>query len=185
MGVSFTTTPNYSLFTDVPRWDDLHAMKRIALVQQEFQSEGLPAGLHVNGRTDTDFRRWTEYLVAHPEISHLAYELTTGTGWTGRQELHARWLCDLAAGVGRPLNLVLRGGIEVAGRLARSFAQVTVLDTTSFFKTMMRQRALLNGHLDWLPAPTDAGAPVDELLAENLSVIQSWIGKALDSVGNR
>lgn len=183
LGVTFTTTPNYSLFIDVPRWDDLHSMKRIALVQQEFQSEGLPAALHVNGRTDTDFRRWTEYLVAHPEITHLAYEFTTGTGWAGRQELHATWLCELAANVGRPLNLVLRGGIEVAGKLARSFAHITVLDTTSFFKTMMRKRASLNGRLDWHPAPTDAGAPVDNLLAENLSVVQSWIGKALDASG--
>ena len=183
IGVRFTTAPNYSLFIDAPRWDDLHAMKRIALVQQEFQSEGLPAALHVNGRTNTDFRRWTEYLVARPEITHLAYEFTTGTGWAGRQELHAEWLCDLAVGVGRPLTLVLRGGIEVVSRLASSFAQVTVLDTTSFFKTMMRKRASLNGRLDWLPAPTDAGAPVDDLLAENLLAVQNWIGKALDSAG--
>jgi hypothetical protein len=183
IGVRFITSPNYSLFIDVPRWDDMHAMKRIALVQQEFQSEGLLAALHVNGRTDTDFRRWTEYLLARAEITHLAYEFTTGTGWAGRQELHATWLCELAAGVGRPLSLVLRGGIEVAGKLAGSFAHVTVLDTTSFFKTMMRKRASLNGRLDWLPAPTAAGAPVDKLLAENLLAVQGWIGKALDSTG--
>jgi hypothetical protein len=89
----------------------------------------------------------------------------------------------LAAGVGRPLSLVLRGGIEMAGKLAGSFAHVTVLDTTSFFKTMMRKRASLNGRLDWLPAPTAAGAPLDKLLAENLLAVQGWIGRALDSTG--
>jgi hypothetical protein len=183
IGVSFTTTPNYSLFIDVPRWDDLHAMKRIALVHEEFQSEGLPAALHVNGRTDTDFRRWTEYLVARPEITHLAYEFTTGTGWAGRQELHATWLGNLAEGVGRPLTLVLRGGIEVLGRLASSFAHVAVIDTTSFFKTMMRKRASLNGRLDWIPAPTNVGAPVDDLLEENLVAVQNWIGKAMNPNG--
>jgi hypothetical protein len=185
VGVIFTTTPNYSLFIDVPRWDDLHAMKRIALVHHEFQSEGLPAALHVNGRTDTDFRRWTDFIAARPEITHLAYEFTTGTGWAGRQELHASWLCDLAAGVGRPLTLVLRGGIDVAATLARSFAHVTMIDTSSFIKTMMRKRASLNGRMNWLPAPTDAGVPVDDLFAENLRVVQQWIGEIFDSQGHR
>jgi hypothetical protein len=124
LGIVLTTTPNYSLFIDVPRWDDLHAMKRIALVHHEFLSEGLQAGLHVNGRTETDFRRWTEYVAARPEISHLAYEFTTGTAWAGRQQQHAAWLCELATIVGRPLTLVLRGGTEVLPTLTRAFARV-------------------------------------------------------------
>jgi hypothetical protein len=85
--------------------------------------------------------------------------------------------------VNRPLTLVLRGGIEVASVLANSFDHVTVLDTTSFFKTMMRKRAHLNGRLAWSPSPTAAGDPVDALLAENLKAVESWIGKALDSTG--
>lgn len=176
IGVAFTTTPNYSLFIDSPRWDDLHAMKRIALVHQEFLSEGLPAALHVNGRTETDFKRWTEYVSTRPEVTHLAYEFTTGTGWAGRQEQHAAWLCELARATSRPLTLVLRGGIEVLPILAASFAQVTVLDTSSFMKAMMRQLATVNGHLGWSSAPTVTGAPVDDLLAHNVSAIQSWIG---------
>lgn len=185
IGVALTTTPNYSLFIDVPRWDDLHAMKRIALAHHEFLSEGLPAALHVNGRTDTDFRRWTEYIALRPEVTHLAYEFTTGTAWAGRQQQHASWLCELAAVVGRPLTLVLRGGIEVLPDLARAFAYVTVVDTSSFMKTMMRQRASLNGHVDWLPAPTDEGAPVDELFAHNVNAVQAWIGKVATSQTQR
>ncbi len=183
LGVQLTTSPNYSLFIDVPRWDDMHAMKRIALVHCEFQSEGLPAALHVNGRTDADFQRWTDFVGARPEITHLAYEFTTGTGWADRQEQHAAWLCGLATAVKRPLKLVLRGGIEVANTLANSFDQVTVLDTTSFFKTMMRKRAHLNGRLAWVQAPTAVGAPVDALFAENLKAVESWIEKALDTNG--
>ena len=76
-GVGLVTTPNYSLFLDRPRWDDLHAMMRIAIVHEEFLREGMPAALHVNGRTETDFRRWTAYVAARPEITHLAYEFTT------------------------------------------------------------------------------------------------------------
>jgi hypothetical protein len=35
--------------------DDLHSIKRIALVHSEFLDEGLPAALHVNGRSEADF----------------------------------------------------------------------------------------------------------------------------------
>ena len=177
IGVAFTTTPNYSLFIDTPRWDDMHAMKRIALVHQEFLSEGLPAALHVNGRTETDFRRWTDYVASRPEVTHLAYEFTTGTGWAGRQEQHAAWLCDLAQSVARPLTLVLRGGMEVLPTLTAAFAKVTLLDTSSFMKAMMRKRAVLNGNLRWCSAPTSSGAPVDDLLAHNVNAVQTWIGQ--------
>jgi hypothetical protein len=66
--VSLVTAPNFSLFTDAPRCTDLHSIKRIALVHNEIMSEGLPAALHVNGRTETDFRRWADFLVKH-EVS--------------------------------------------------------------------------------------------------------------------
>ena len=65
--------------------------------------------------------------------------------------------------------------------LAHAFAHVTVLDTSSFMKTMMRKRAALNGHLDWLPAPTDEGAPVDGLFAHNVNAVQTWIGNVITS----
>lgn len=113
--VAPATTPNYSLFTDAPRWDDLHAIKRIALVHAEFLAEGLPAALHVNGRTDTDFRRWGDYIAARPEVTYLAYEFSTGTGWAGRMEKHAAWLAGLAKAAGRPLALVVRWGRGPAG----------------------------------------------------------------------
>jgi hypothetical protein len=185
IGIAFTTTPNYSLFIDTPRWDDLHAMKRIALVHQEFLSEGLAAAIHVNGRTETDFKRWTDYVTCRPEVTHLAYEFTTGTGWAGRQEQHAAWLCELARVTSRPLTLVMRGGMDVLPMLAAAFAQVTVLETSSFMKAMMRKRAIVNGQLGWTSAPTVSGAPVDDLLAHNVSAIQSWTGQLVTACQSR
>ena len=102
-GVVLATTPNHSLFTDVPRWDDMNSMMRIALVHSEFLNEGRPAALHVNSWTEHDFGRWTEYAAARPEVTHLADQFTTGTGWAGRQEQHAEWLVGLARAVPRPL----------------------------------------------------------------------------------
>lgn len=176
-GIALVTTPNYSLFIDRPRWDDLHAMKRIAIVHEEFLREGLPAALHVNGRTEDDFRRWTAYVQERPEITHIAYEFTTGTGWAGRQELHAAWLADLAVNIGRPLYLVMRGGVEIVPILANAFAGITVLDTSIFMKTMMRQKAFpkSNSALGWVGSPTERGAPVDELFAENCRTVEVWL----------
>ena len=182
-GIVLVTTPNYSLFIDRPRWDDLHAMKRIANVHEEFLREGLPAALHVNGRTEDDFRRWTTYVAARREISHIAYEFATGTGRAGRRELHANWLAELAASVDRPLHLVMRGGTEVVSVLAQAFAGITLLDTSIFMKTMMRQRAYPKNNftLAWAGYPTKRGAPLDSLFEANCQIVEAWLGDLISS----
>ncbi len=178
-GVSLVTTPNYSLFVDRPRWDDMHAMKRIAIVHSEFLSEGLPAALHVNGRTDQDFHRWAEYVEARPEITHLAYEFSTGTGRPVRRKQHAAWLSELARSVNRPLHLITRGGCEVLPLLGSSFSGVTLFDTTIFMKTMMRQRAYVSakGTLTWTRSPTSTREPLDDLFADNQATVEAWLGE--------
>lgn len=182
-GIALVTTPNYSLFIDRPRWDDLHAMKRIAIVHEEFLRVGLPAALHINGRTEVDFRRWTEHVRARPEITHLAYEFTTGTRRAGRLKLHAAWLGELAASVGRPLHLVVRGGAEVIPNLLKAFSGVTLLDASIFMKTMMRQRACLKHEteLGWEGIRTRRGAPVDELFTMNCQVVEAWLNNLIAS----
>lgn len=177
LGIGLATTPNYSLFIDQPRWDDLHAMKRIGLVHEEFQSEGLPTALHVNARTELDVQRWTEYLGNRPEITQIAYEFATGTGWAGRQEVHAQWLAGMARAVGRPLHLIVRGGIDVLPVLADAFTRVSVVETSIFMKTMKRRRAVVDnrGALKWEPALTPAGALLDALLEENYATVERWL----------
>jgi hypothetical protein len=173
LGVALVTTPNYSLFIDQPRWDDLHSMKRIAIVHEEFLSEGLPAALHLNARTERDWERWGLYIAARPEITHVAFEFATGAGWSGRIAWHLEQLEQLAAAVERPLHLVVRGGAKMLPALTRVFSRVTFLDTTVFMKTQSRQRALLSaeGSLNWLPSPTAVTEPVDALLTENWQVV--------------
>jgi hypothetical protein len=153
-------------------------MKRIALVHEEFLAEGLPAALHVNGRTDTDFRRWGAYVAGRPEVTHLAYEFTTGTGWAGRREQHAAWLASVGSAAGRPLHLVVRGGAELLPLLASAFERITVLDTSIFMKTMMRRRAVANNNsrLTWRRTRTAVGAPLDDLFAANLETVDGWVG---------
>ena len=182
-GVKFVTTPNFSLFTDLPRWNDMHSIKRIAITHEEFLREGMPAALHVNARTERDWERWTEYILRRSEITHVAFEFATGAGWAGRIEWHADQLARLAEGVGRPLHLVVRAANRnVLPALISAFAHTTVLDTTSFIKAVHRQRAVETapGKIDWETSPTAPNTPVDDLLEHNWSLVRRGYDTVFD-----
>jgi len=174
-GVKLVTTPNFSLFTDQPRWDDLHSMKRIAITHEEFLRAGMPAALHVNARTERDWERWTEYIRLRSEVTHVAFEFKTGAGWAGRIDWQATQLLHLAKGAGRPLHLVVRAaGSDILPRFVTAFGETTVLDTMSFMKAVYRQRGIetANGKIDWETSMMATNAPVDELLMHNWSLIK-------------
>ena len=177
LGVVMSTTPNFSLILNGPRHIDFHAMKRIALCHAEFLDAGIPTALHVNGRSDIDFRRWGAFVCERPEVTCLAYEFTTGTGRAGRREHHVAWLASVAADAGRPLDLIVRGGIDLLPQLTPVFRKVTVLETVSFMKTVKRQQAIRRPGRSpgWRSAPTTVGAPLDALFAHNRAAVRQWI----------
>jgi hypothetical protein len=183
--IALVTTPNFSLFIDQPRWDDLHSMKRIALVHEEFLSEGLPAALHVNARTERDWDRWGDYVRRRPEVTHIAFEFATGAGWAGRVKWHADRLVKLAAVAGRPLHLVVRGGGRVLPGLMTAFSRVTLLETSAFLKTVKRQRGKLTstGSVSWYPSPTKKAEVLDRLLTENWEVVAASYSGLFDHSG--
>jgi hypothetical protein len=178
LGIEMVTTPNFSVMVDRPRWDDLHSMKRIAEVYHELVSEGQATALHVNGRTRHDFTRWAEYVAAHPEVTHLAYEFTTGAKSPERMLQHAEWLTELAKASDRRLGLILRGGILVTAQLSAHF-DVTFIDSSPFEKAIHRLIASLdaNGQRNWLKRPTSTGEPIDALFAENVRISESWFAR--------
>jgi hypothetical protein len=94
------------LFVDVPRHVDLQAIKRIGLVHWEFLVEGLSCALHVNGRSETDFRRWGAYVRARSEPAERS-----------AASFIFDWLVNVAVGAGRPLELIVRGAIDALPRL--------------------------------------------------------------------
>jgi hypothetical protein len=133
-------------------------------------------------RSDRASRRWTDYIVARPEVSILAYEFTTGTGWRGRQERHATWLAELARNVGRPMHLVVRGGIDVLPTLIGAFARINIIDTSSFVKAVKRRRVFVKeGRLSDSLSPTAIGQPVDTLFRENVETIGTWLQHTIKS----
>ncbi|MBO6566368.1 MAG: DUF4417 domain-containing protein [Pseudomonadales bacterium] len=173
MGVEMVTTPNYSLFIDRPRWDDLHSIKRIATTFEEFQEAQLPAALHVNGRTERDFERWGDFIKKHDEVAWISYEFGTGTGWAGRLDLHVSWLSALADSVGRPLSIVLRGGLSRLSELRNHYQAVTYLDTNVFMKTVKRQQARIeDGKLVWRHSSTPNGEALSRLARSNFEVVE-------------
>lgn len=169
--IALVTVPNFSLFLNVPRPDNLHSMKRIALGWAELTGAGIPAALHLNARTDRDYARWMRFLRERPEVEIVAFEFGTGAGAPHRIDWHVDRLCRLADASGRSLTLVVRGGAQVLQRLKRHFAKVILIETDAFARTLKRRCAELTeaGGLRWPRISTPKGAPIDHLLAHNIA----------------
>ncbi len=168
--IALVTAPNFSLFLNVPRPDNLHSMKRIALGWAELMAAGVPAALHLNARTDQDYARWMRFVRERPEVEIVAFEFGTGAGAPNRIDWHVDRLCRIADAAGRPLRLVVRGGSQVLPRLRRHFPQVILVETDAFARTLKRRRAEFTeaGRLRWPRISTPEGAPIDDLLAHNI-----------------
>ena len=170
LGVDIITTPNFSVFSDLPRWDNLYNMKRIAICWYEFAAEGLATALHVNGRTERDWERWGSFLVRHDEILMLAFEFRTGARYRDRGRRYAARLCDLAEKADRRLILFARGAKEYEVMLRDAFGQVITLSSDPFMKTVFRRKNIphsLRGQA-WQPTLTFLDQPLDELLQQNV-----------------
>lgn len=173
--IGLVTTPNFSLFTNVPRPDNLHAMKRIALCWAELTAAGIPTALHLNARTDFDFLRWTRFVAARPEIAVVAFEFGTGAGYPDRIDWHVDHLCALARAANCPLTLVLRGGTQALAELRAAFDHVVLVETQAFSRAIKRRRATISesGRLRWQKAPTPKGHPIDDLLVHNIATVRA------------
>ncbi len=169
IGVALVTAPNFSVFLDHPGTDDLHAMKRIALVFAEFQLSGIACALHAHGRTERDFSRWAYFIRERPEIQILSYEFITGSATKARREFHLEQLAMIAKMAGRDLDIIIRGKPDVIPFLRHHFRRVIYIESGTFVKTINRQRAERIGNRDlaWATMPTDPGAPVDALFQHN------------------
>ena len=126
LGIALVSVPNFSLILNVPRPDNLHSMKRIALGWVELMAAGLPAALHLNARTDQDYARWMRFVRERPEVEIVAFEFRTGAGVPSRIDWHVDRLCRIADAAGRPLTLVVRGGAQVLHRSSATSARLSL-----------------------------------------------------------
>ncbi|MEH7839767.1 DUF4417 domain-containing protein [Rhizobium laguerreae] len=169
--IQLVTSPNFSLVLDKPRTDDLHAMKRIAILWSEFEENRIACALHVNSRTYRDFERWAAFVSERPEIQVISYEFITGSGRKDRREFHIQGLCAIAQVADRPIDIVVRGDPDVVAQLRPHFRSVIYIDTTAYIKTIKRQRAVRanNNSLDWVSTTTTHPSQVDNMLEHNIS----------------
>ncbi len=171
-GYELVTGPNYSLFTNQIRWDDMHSLKRIAITQQEFAAAGVPCALHLNARTPRDYERLVEYLKERGEITHVVFEFGTVWRWPLRRTFHLQHLAHVANAVGRPLHITMIGGMDAVPALAQAYAKITVVDAVPFLKAVKRQQLTENNNLKLRsdPRPTAQDEPISALLSHNIGV---------------
>lgn len=181
LGVALITGPNYSMFTDEVRYNDMHAMKRIGKAWQEIVATGVPGAYHLNARTPKDYARLTAFIAERPEVTDVAFEFKTGASWRRRLPFHVEELTQLAARAGRPLSLTMIGGITVLPELAAAFERVIYIDTSAFMNSVYRQRLYLgnDGKMKKYPELTLVGQPIDGLLVENLAAMKARIESLL------
>lgn len=164
------TVPNFSLFLQAPRWDNLHNMKRIAICWSELVSRGLQTSLHLNARTDRDWERWIDFISERDEVKSVSIEFGTGLARKDRGKWHIEKALTLAARVNRPLNLVLRGGIKYLRQLSSGFSSITLIDSSAFSKTRSRRRLewQLGQREKWGAIKMEETETLDELLQFNV-----------------
>jgi len=177
LGIAMVTSPNYSVFTDEPRYSDLYNIKRIGLTWQEILSGGIPTALHINARTQRDYERLGDFIAQRPEVGEIAFEFGTGANWPLRRAFHVQQLVQLAKNVERPLRLIMIGGFASLATLAKAYDAVTYVDTKPFMKALHRQRLYTSneGVIKGKTELTEAGVPVDALLSDNIGFMRSKI----------
>ena len=121
-----------------------------------------------------------KFLAARTEFTHIAFEFGTGAGWKGRIDWYAEQLTRLRAAVARPIQLIVRGGIAILPRLASTFDGVTLLETSTFVKTVRRKAAFLDrsSRLRWRHAPTQPNEMLDTLFEHNWTVVSEGLTKS-------
>ena len=175
LGFDVITTPNFSLFPDVSRWDNLHNMKRIAICWQELAATGKQTALHVNARTPRDYERWREFIVGHDEISTIATEFQTGAASPVRGRWHAGQLLNLSARVNRPLDLIIFGGRLHLKELTASFRRVTHVSSTPYLRSVKQWKLRLDQprRESWIRIKGKCNR--EELFTKNLAAYSSLI----------
>lgn len=182
-GIDLVTSPNYSLFTDEVRYNDMYNMKRIGLAWQDFVGQSLPSAYHLNARTPHDYLRLAEFIDGREEITDVSFEFKTGAAWPQRRGFHLDQLARLGGSVSHPLRLFMVGGVTAIPALAPAFAHLTYIDTTAFMNALHRQRLYLgnDGLVKKQPELTGAGLPVDLLLSSNVEIMRRRIEAVINA----
>ena len=183
LGIEAITAPNYSLFTDVPRHDNLYNLKRIGITWYESVDCGLSCALHLNARTQQDYSQLADFVRGRAEAMDVVFEFKTGGAWRKRRDFHHRQLAEISRRAGKPIRMFMIGGIPAISKLAPAYNILTFIDTSPFMKALHRQRLASNerGAVIGELHPTERCAPVDNLLANNIAVMRDHVDRLISA----
>lgn len=171
LGVIGVTIPNFSFFTCVPRFQVMRNLKRLLLSAERLSTAGVAVAIHVNANTSADWAFWAQFLREHPECSIITLEFQTGSRLDAKfGEECFNQLVALQQAVGRPLHPILVGAARYYRAAAENFASFTVIDSQPFMQALNRQTLVQDaaGRWQWVASPTPKGAPIDDLIENNI-----------------
>ena len=177
IGVSAFTSPNFSVYNNVPRPENLYNIKRIALFSHEFLSAGVPTALHINACTDADYAGYTEFLATHTEFEAVSFDFITGPGYPSRMWWHVRKLIELRNQVRRQIQLILRGGAHALHGLSAAYSDIVVIDSKPLQTALRRHRMVFgnDGSMKVVENYLPKGDAVDDLLSQNVAAAKARV----------
>lgn len=140
LGVTCVIPPNFSLALDEPRPTHLHSKRRSLLCASAFAAAGLTAVPVVQTLTPHDWRIFEAFLRERPDVRYVAAEFQTGLVAKDRARAMLKAFGVLQANLGRRLHMIAIGGGHHRELLREHVGAVTVIDSTPWFKSMMRRR---------------------------------------------
>lgn len=160
------TIPNFSVVQDVPRHDNLHALRRIQRFGAQVAELDIEPVFHVHGRTKHDYEAWASFYNANGCRSLCVEFRTLRTA--KKQNRHLDWLKSFAEHVSHELRIFVRG-YGTATQFRDIFDSVTIIDTTSLIKSRHGKRAVFDGEkVRWFPNAVAPRQPVDDLFRQNI-----------------
>lgn len=162
--------PNFSMFLDVPRPDNLFNIKRQLLCISELSAAGVSVVPHISATMPHDWNNWGSFLNEHDDIEHIAFNFQTGYSKPHLGKEALALLAQLQQDLGRELSLIMVGGSQFLTEAMMHFTRLTVIDSNPFMRSYHRRRLVLNGpgKRYWVKSLTKPGLPIDELLQGNV-----------------
>jgi hypothetical protein len=182
LGISLAIGPNFSMFLNVPRPDNVLNRKRQLMCLVEMAEAGISAVPHLSAVTPSDWKFWATFLTTHSNICYVAKEFETGNRPPKEGRKAIREMANLQQTLGRALHPLLIGGTQFTEQVARHFDRFTVIDSTPFVKAVHRQGFDLDAEDGpWVKSPTVLGQPIDQLLLNNISQYSSFVESRVSS----
>ena len=178
LGIAHVTAPNFSFALNEPRPEHLVNRSRSLCEAERMAAAGLSVIPHLNAYNQKDWNCWKDFLRDHPHLSMVCQEFQTGLANGSRARWHIHQLRNIEQMLGRGLHLVAAGGRRHLPLLIELTA-VTVVDANPFLKTHMRRRL---AHGKWHVYPTANGAPLDQLLEDNIAAYRRYVEEKITSL---